>query len=121
MSPPRILVVDDNRDAGEIIGCFLELRGFQVEYAFGGLTGLTLAKATMPDLVILNLTMPGMNGLTVLHELRDDSETKGMKVIMTSGDWRIAEEAPRAGAQDFVVYPVKFTEFGPMVDRVLRS
>ncbi|MFI5348206.1 MAG: response regulator [Elusimicrobiota bacterium] len=60
---PRILIVDDNREAVEMFAACLEPKGFRLAYAYCGLTGLALAKVTRPDLVLLNFLMPGMNGL----------------------------------------------------------
>ncbi|MFI5348205.1 MAG: hypothetical protein ACHQ2Z_01565 [Elusimicrobiota bacterium] len=56
-----------------------------------------------------------------MKELRTDPKTADLIVIMTSGAVQIAEFAPKAGAQDFILYPVKFKEFGEKVRRVLRS
>lgn len=119
--PPRILVVDDNRDAADMLGWFLARRGCRLAYAYCGLTGLALAKVTKPDLMILNYQMPWMNGLDLLCELRADPKTVGIKVIMTSGWVGLGELAQKAGAQDFAAYPLRIKEFGEKVERVLRS
>jgi CheY-like chemotaxis protein len=119
MPRPRILVVDDNRAAADLLLMYLTQRRYRTAWAYCGLTGLALAKVTRPDLVVLNYMMPGMNGLAVLKELRADPATAGLKVIMTSGHAPVKDYAMAAGAQDFIAYPVRFTEFGAKVDRVL--
>jgi two-component system phosphate regulon response regulator PhoB len=121
MHRPRILVVDDNRDALDFFILYLTKRGFRVAWAYDGLTGLALAKVTKPDLILLNWQMPHMDGLAVLKELRGNPETSGLKVIMTSGHVFVREWAAEAGAQDAILYPPTAQEIGEKVDRVLRQ
>lgn len=119
--PPRILVVDDNRDAAKLMLFVLGRHGFRLAYAYCGLTGLVLARMTKPDLILLNYLMPQMHGIAVLRELRADPMTAGIKVIMTSGYSRIAELASEAGAQDSILYPFLIREMEMKVNRVLGS
>jgi CheY-like chemotaxis protein len=117
---PLILVVDDEHSIADFFAELLERRGFKTARAYCGLTGLAMAKVLRPELVLLNLMMPGMGGVQVLRELRADPRTAGMKVIMTSGSILIPEIAAKEGAQGFLLYPVKVPEFDRKVDAVLR-
>ncbi len=97
----------------------LKRRGFRLAFAHGGLEGLALAKVTRPDLVLLNEKMPGMDGLSVLEELRRDPRTANVKVIMASAPPGIGAPTGEAAAQDYLSYPVDFREMNEKVDRVL--
>lgn len=67
----RVLCVDDNRDAADTLGVLLELVGFEVRVCYDGLSALGLADEFRPDAVILDLTMPGMDGVEVGRRLRE--------------------------------------------------
>jgi DNA-binding response OmpR family regulator len=80
---PRVLIADDSRDTADIYGYLLEQKGYRVALAYDGLTALSLAKVTKPDLLIVNFMMPGLTGLEVVKELRDAGHAT--KAIITSG------------------------------------
>ncbi|MDE2490104.1 MAG: response regulator [Elusimicrobia bacterium] len=118
--PPRVLIVDDNVEVADAFAEFFGKRGYRTAVAHCGVTGLAMARATRPDVVLLNLQMPWMNGLEVLRELRGDPATAGLKVIMTSGYVDIPELAAQAGAQDAILYPARFDEVQRKVERLLE-
>src|SRR5258708_40181963 len=72
----RVLVIDDEADLVELVKYNLEKEGFQVISASNGLDGLRMAQWDTPDLVVLDLMMPGMDGLEVCRHLRRDARTK---------------------------------------------
>ena len=88
----RILVVDDNRSLTHIMARILEKEGFETLVAFDGKSGLERARKEKPDLVILDVVMPGMNGYQVCRCLRGDSNTAHIPVLMLSVKGRIDEE-----------------------------
>ena len=91
---PRILVADDDRDVADIYCFLLHAAGYRVQRAYDGLTALSLATVTRPHAAILNFSMPGLTGLQVLRELRQNGvETK---VIITSGTAAFNELAFRS-------------------------
>jgi two-component system, NtrC family, nitrogen regulation response regulator NtrX len=105
MSKPRILVVDDqpaNRDSLRMI---LEYEGYDVLEAATGQEGLTLADRESPDLVLLDVKMPGMDGIEVLERLRAANETLPVVMISAHGDIDTAVDAIRKGAIDFLGKP----------------
>ena len=107
---PSILVVDDEEIMREVIATLLEEEGFRVVCAATGEEGLEKARQETPDLVLLDLMLPGMNGLAALKEiLQVDSDTV---VIMISAYASIedAVEATKAGAFDFITKPFKNEE-----------
>ena len=117
----RILIVEDNRDVSDVLQLFLKRRNYELAVAYCGLTGLAIAKATRPDLVLLNVQMPGMNGLAVLRELREDPRTRDLKVIMATGYSHIPAHPGAASAQDFLLYPIRRDEMYAKISRVLAS
>ncbi|MBI2214000.1 MAG: response regulator [Acidobacteria bacterium] len=86
-SRPRLLLIDDDPGVIELIGDELESQGFDVHRASSGEAGLSLAKEILPDTVILDLTMPGMNGFEVATQLKSDLLTAAIPIlILTAHD-----------------------------------
>lgn len=85
--PParRILVVDDNVDSAETLGLLLRLGGHDVRTAYDGQSALELARANRPEIVMLDIGMPGMDGLEVARRLRDDIGLKDVLLIAMTG------------------------------------
>ncbi|MFH0941558.1 MAG: response regulator [Chloroflexota bacterium] len=93
-APKKILVVDDDPDIHEALSMILESNGYQVISAWDGIEGLACLKAQKPDLMIMDLMMPKMDGFAVLRELRDSkwSEFRNTPIMILSS---IREEASR--------------------------
>jgi DNA-binding response OmpR family regulator len=98
----RVLVVDDHPGVLKFIEIDLKLRGFEVFSALSGKEALALVKSAGPDIVLLDMIMPAMNGFDTLKELRTFS---GLPVIAFSASPGNQEEALRLGANDFVHKP----------------
>ncbi|MBL7156904.1 MAG: response regulator [Candidatus Omnitrophica bacterium] len=79
---PKITIIDDEKDLVETLKSFLEDRNFSVSAAYGGLDGLEVIKKEKPDIVILDVMMPDMDGRDVLVELRKNEDTKKIPIIM---------------------------------------
>jgi CheY-like chemotaxis protein len=118
--PPRLLIVDDNFEVADVFAEFFEARGYRTAVAHCGVTGLAMARALKPDLVLLNIMMPRMGGLDVLRELRKEPATAGLKVILTSGHPDAPRLGAQAGAQDAIRYPARFDEVQRKVERLLE-
>lgn len=86
----RILVIDDDPDTLALVRGFLDVAGFEVETAAGGEAGLAAARADPPDLVLLDVIMPGMSGMEVFERLKEEPETKEIPVIFVTA----VEEEP---------------------------
>jgi signal transduction histidine kinase/CheY-like chemotaxis protein len=104
--PRRILVVEDNRDAAESLGLFLELCGFGVTLAYSGPEGLEAAKSVRPDIVLCDIGLPGMDGFQVAGALRRNPETAEARLIAVTG-YGQEEDRRRALAAGFDVHLVK--------------
>lgn len=100
-----VLVVDDVADARDMLARLLRLEGYKSLTAADGEEALEAVEKDGPDLVLLDLTMPGMDGLDVLRRLRDDDRHRDLPVVMFTAvrDPGLVAEARRLGAADYVV------------------
>ena len=118
----RVLVVEDEPDIRELLAFHLEREGFLVTRASTGGEGLRQARATPPDLVILDLMLPEMDGLEVCRRLRADAGTAALPVIMLTakGDEVDRVVGLEIGADDYIVKPFSPKELLARVRAVLR-
>jgi CheY-like chemotaxis protein len=102
---PTVLVVDDADDARDLTARLFRRAGYRVVTAEGGEAALAAVDAEDPDLVLLDMTMPGMDGLEVLRRLRADPRHHALSVVLFTaiGDLRTVAEARRLGAADYLV------------------
>ncbi len=114
-----VLVVDDDPDILNLVAKKLELTGYQVVKADNGVDGLRIAIETVPDLVFLDISMPGMSGIDVCRAMRENESTKAVPVIMLTARGQEAdlERSFAAGADDYMVKPVSLRE---LVSRASR-
>ncbi len=102
-----ILVVDDSSTIRAVIGKMLAQDGHKVLKAPDGETAIDLARTQQPDLIFLDIVMPGMNGFAVLRALRRDPLTHDIPIVMISGNLQATEQfyVQRFGADDFMKKP----------------
>jgi CheY-like chemotaxis protein len=105
----RVLVIDDDAQVRALVAAILESEGYEVHGATGGVEGLTLADTDPPDVVLLDLQMPGMNGYEVCRVLRHGPKTRRIPVVMVtvSDDPHLNRDAYAAGAQACVPKPFR--------------
>jgi PAS domain S-box-containing protein len=96
----RVLVVDDNADAADSLAALLDMLGHQPRVALDGHAGLALARQMRPDLVILDIGMPGMNGHEVAQAIRATPSLAGVMLIALTG-WGAPDDVERAGQAGF--------------------
>ena len=105
MAKKKILIVESNEELRELYRARLELDGYETKWVDSGEKALAAAVDFAPDLVLLNIAMPKMNGLDILGMLRDTQETKGVKAVLLTTLWKIEEEkrATELGADYLVI------------------
>ncbi len=118
----RILVIEDEKDLAELLAFNLEKEGFQVTCAFDGTTGLERALADLPDVILLDLMLPGMLGTEVCKALRKNSRTVHTPVLMLTakGDEIDRVVGFEVGADDYIVKPFSMRELTLRIKAVIR-
>lgn len=108
----RILIVDDNRDAAESLSLLLESEGHSVLLAYDGFEALTAATEHRPQVVLLDIGLPGMDGYAVARTLRRHRELSATRLIALSGYGQLEDQkrAQEAGFNDYLIKPVNFDE-----------
>ncbi len=122
MARGTILVIDDEKDLTELVSYNFQKEGFAVKCARDGESGITAATSDPPDLVIVDLMMPGIDGLEVCRRLRSDRRTASIPLIMLTAK---SGESDRVvglelGADDYVTKPFSPRELAARVKAVLR-
>ena len=105
---PLVLIVDDNIDAREMYALYLEHQGFRSAEAADGETAIEMARAQRPDVILMDATMPRMNGWDAAKRLKSDAATKAIPLIMLTAH-AFAEHRQRAaevGADAFLAKPI---------------
>ena len=117
-----VLIVDDEKDLVDLVRYHLEKEGFQCLQASDGLTALRLTQEQRPDLLVLDLMLPGLDGLEICRQLRRDPMTASLPIIMLTAK---AAEVDRVvgleiGADDYLVKPFSPRELVARVKAILR-
>jgi two-component system phosphate regulon response regulator PhoB len=117
-----ILIIEDEPDIVEVLKYNLEKNRFRVATAGSGEDGLAAARDTRPDLVLLDLMLPGIDGLEVCRKLRDDERTRALPVIMLTAKGTESDIVVglTLGADDYVVKPFSTSELMARIKAVLR-
>jgi DNA-binding NtrC family response regulator len=104
----KVLIVDDDNDLRAVVGDMLKEEGFEVSEAKDGVTALGAIKKNMPDAVLLDLKMPGLDGIEVMQEIRKIDPRIPVIIMTAHGDIPTAVEAIQKGAYDFTIKPPDF-------------
>jgi DNA-binding response OmpR family regulator len=113
-----VLVVDDQPKVLRFIEIDLKLRGFEVISTTSGQEALDLVKSAKPDIVLLDIVMPGIDGFKVLKDLRTFSDLPVIAFSASPGNY---ESAMQLGANDFIPKPFKTDEMVSRIKKLLRS
>src|SRR5512142_745806 len=116
----KVLIVDDEQNIRDALGRKLRRDGFNVFLAGNGIEGLRLFHSERPDVVVLDIVMPEMDGLTVCQRIREVAETP---IMMLSANAITEEDIIRglnAGADEYLVKPLRLNEFVARIQALLR-
>jgi DNA-binding response OmpR family regulator len=117
----RILVIEDNRDILANVLDYLQLKGFGVDCARDGLSGLHLASIGHYDLIVLDIMLPGIDGYQVCKRLREDGRNEVPILMLTARDTLDDRlQGLRAGADDYLVKPFALSELVARIEAILR-
>jgi DNA-binding response OmpR family regulator len=119
----KILVIDDSRTVVAALSHMLRQSGYQPIGASDAESGLELAFSESPDLIFLDIVLPGLNGFAALRRLRRDPRTEKVPVIMISGNPQAAEQfyLERIGADDFMKKPFGRAEVFDRIEKLVRA
>lgn len=122
MSAQKVLVIEDHRDTRELLKYNLTSAGFDVAAAEDGQSGLTLATAFKPDIVLLDLMMPGIDGLETCRQMKSDPALTRIPVIMLTAKGEEVDKIVglELGADDYVVKPFSPRELVLRIKAILR-
>jgi DNA-binding response OmpR family regulator len=119
----RVLVIDDSATIVAVLGKMLRQNGYDVLKAGDAETGIEIAKAELPDLIFLDIVLPGMNGFAALRVLRRDPSLQRTPIIIISGNLQATEQyyAQRIGADDFMKKPFGRDEVFGRLQRLIEA
>lgn len=123
MTAPRILVVEDDKDTNDLVSIILRDEGFVPIPAYDGEEGLATAEREMPDVIILDLMLPKMDGLEVCRSLADNEKTRSIPIIILTAKRELSTKLSSfvAGAKRFVTKPFDQHELINEVRRTIRQ
>ena len=119
---PCILLIEDDQDMRDLVSGHLEHSGFDVQRADDGIKGQALALQYTPDLILLDLMLPKVDGLTLCQRLRRDDRTSGIPILMLTalGGTKDKVSGFNSGADDYLTKPFDLEELQARVKALLR-
>jgi DNA-binding response OmpR family regulator len=116
----KVLVVDDEFEIRDLLSRFLTEEGYEVIVASNGEEALELAETENPEVILLDIKMPGIDGIEICKKLKAKETTRFIPVIMATALWDTYSEAIESGAEDFVTKPFNLKELSHRVKSILR-
>lgn len=119
----RILIVDDEPDLVEVLSIIFRAYGYETELAHDGLTALQMIAERRPDLVLMDVMMPRMNGLEACRKLKEDPETRDLPVVLLTAKAHDADKSSGlgAGADAYLAKPFDNAQLLSIVERFLSG
>ena len=114
------MAVDDELQMRDLLNLFLTRNGYEVILASNGEDAIELAEKENPQIILLDIKMPGIDGIEVCRRLRADRKTQSIPIIMISGLGDHKLEAIEAGADDFINKPIDMLELSTRIKSIIR-
>jgi CheY-like chemotaxis protein len=110
-TPKRVLLVEDFEDSRFSLSKLLQIEGYEVVEAVNGAEAIDLARSSRPDLILMDLTLPVIDGISAARQIKQDERLEGVPIIALSGhDLReLQAKAIAAGCSDYITKPIDFT------------
>ncbi len=120
---PSVLVIEDSASVRRLIEVCLRPLGVEMRFAEDGLTGLDAARSTVPDAIILDIGLPGLDGWEVLSQLRSAPDTVGIRVLVLTAHAQpeMADRAAAGGADAFMTKPFRPSDLRDSVEALLAD
>jgi two-component system, NtrC family, response regulator AtoC len=115
------LVIEDEGSLARNIKGYLEVDGFDVRICGDGERGLKLAESFRPNIIVVDLKLPGMDGLAVLRQLRERQDDARVIILTGHGSVQTAVEAIKGGAYEYLTKPVVLSELRRLIKRALHE
>jgi len=116
----KVLVVDDEWEIRDMLSRFLTEEGYEVILASNGEEAIELAERENPQVILLDIMMPGIDGIETCKRLKAEEKTRFIPIIMATALWDTYEEAIEAGAEDFATKPFHLAELSFRVKSIRR-
>lgn len=119
----KVLIADDEQDIKDVMQMYLEGQGYEVETAYDGLDTLDMVNTWQPQIVLLDIMMPVMDGISVCKKIKSDAATKDIKVVMVSAASKREKEgeAYQAGADGYVLKPFDPADLADIIEKTLAK
>ena len=120
---PKILLVEDNEMNRDMLSRRLERRGYSIIMAYDGEQGLSLAYSEMPDLILMDISLPVMDGCEVTRRLKADKRTRHIPVIALTAHALVTDrvKAINAGCDDYDTKPIEFSRLSEKIHNCLTE
>jgi CheY-like chemotaxis protein len=119
----RILIVEDNTDTIDVYSYALRFYGYDTIIAENGIDAVNLAKAEVPDLIIMDVMLPKLDGLEATAQIRKDLKTKAIPIIAVTAMARPSDRAEclKAGCDEYLAKPFTYKDLTDRIDKLLRK
>jgi len=122
MTKGRILFIEDNMDTYELVQFFMERNGHEMFLAFNGRDGVSAAIKQKPDLILMDLSLPEMDGWSAARQIKSNPGTKNIPIIALTAHALVSDRkrALDAGCDDYIIKPIDMVELVRIVGQALK-
>lgn len=118
---PKLLIIDDEKENASYLEGFFKKRGCQVTLTFTGEDGLASFEKAIPDVVLLDLKLPGINGLEVLKRIRQKNKATPVVIFTGYGDEAIRKQAEELGANSYIERPFNMPQLEGITAKLIHK